>query len=466
MKLLHHSIFRALRDAGLALTLAGIAVPALADPTVETVLDNGLKVIVKPDRRAPVAVSQVWYKVGSLDEVGVPTGVSHALEHMMFKGTAAVPAGEFSRRVAAVGGKDNAFTSRDYTTYFQQVRAESLPAMFRLEADRMANLEIGQQAFDNEIKVIQEERRMRVDDQPGSALMEAVWATAFTAGTDHHPVIGWMRDLEQMRADDLRGWYRRFYAPNNATLVVVGDVDPADVLAAARSTFGTVARREVGRLPSPPEPAQDGVRRVTVKKPSELAYLTLAWRVPRLEQVGDRDPYALSVLAALLGGVDAARLPKTLVRERQLAVDVDASYDMNGRGHPLFSVSAVPAKGRTVDELERAIRAEIDAIARRGVGAQELKRVRTQLAAGRIYERDSMFAQAMNIGQLESRGYSWRDDEEMNRRLAAVTSDDVRRVARQWLRERNLTVGHLDPLPLAAGQQPVPLERNGGANVR
>lgn len=463
MKLLHYSIFRA---AGLTLALLGAGAPALADATVEAVLDNGLKVVVKPDRRAPVAVSQVWYKVGSLDEVSVPTGLSHALEHMMFKGTPAVPAGEFSRRVAAVGGKENAFTSRDYTTYFQQVRAESLPAMFKLEADRMANLSIDPQAFANEMKVIQEERRMRVEDQPVGALMEAVAATAFTASTDHHPVIGWMSDLEKMSADDLRGWYRRFYAPNNATLVVVGDVDPAAVLAAARDTFGTVARREVGRLPSPPEAAQDGVRRVTVKKPSELAYLMLAWRVPRLERVDARDPYALSVLAALLGGVDAARLPKSLVRERQLAVDVGASYDMDGRGQPLFSVSAALAKGRTPAELERALRAEIEAVAQHGVGERELKRVRTQLAAGRIYERDSMFAQAMNIGQLESRGYSWRDDDEMNRRLAAVTSADVRRVARQWLQTRNLTVGYLEPLPLAAGQGPVPLDRNGGANVR
>lgn len=410
-----------------------------AAETVEATLANGLKVVVRRDARAPVAVSQLWYRVGSVDEVNGRTGLSHLLEHMMFKGTRKVPAGEFSRRIAAAGGQDNAFTSRDATVYFQQLAADRLPLAIELESDRMANLVVDDEAFRREIEVVREERRWRTDDQPTGRLYEALYASAFVANPARHPVIGWMDDIRNMKADDLRAWYRDWYAPNNATLVVVGDVDPQAVVALARRQFGGLKPRALPERREQREPEQQGMRRVTVKAPSELSYLTLAWPVPRLESLADVDPYALSMLSELLDGHDAARLPRRLVREKKVALSASSGYDPLGRGATLFTLTAVPAAGVELDALEAALKTEIARIAREGVGEAELARVRRQVEASRVFERDSMFGQAMQIGSLESLGFSWRAEDEMNRRLLAVDAAAVQRAARLLVDDR-LTV--------------------------
>lgn len=418
---------------------------------VEAVLDNGMKVIVKQDSRAPVAVSQLWYRVGSVDEVNGRTGLSHLLEHMMFKGTAQVPAGEFSRLIAQAGGKDNAFTSRDYTVYFQQLAAGSLPLALKLEADRMAHLNFANDAFKSELEVVKEERRWRTDDQPTGVLMESLYASAFVADPVRYPVIGWMDDLQHMQPDDLRQWYRHWYAPNNATLVVVGDVDPQAVIAEARRQFGPLPKVAMPERRPQQEPAQTGERRLRVKAPSRLPYLAMAWKAPRLQQVNEPLPYAYTMLAAILDGQEASRLSRVLVREQQVAQAVSANYSPLSRGGALFVISAAPAQGKTVRQLETAIRQEIARIARDGVSAEELQRVRRQLQADKVYEQDSMFAQAMQIGSLESLGFSWRDDAVMDANLAKVSSREVQQAARQLI-DDSLTVVTLDPQPTTLSQ--------------
>ncbi len=434
----------------LPLLLLGLlsASAALANP-FETTLKNGLKVIVKEDRRAPTAVHMVWYKVGSMDEVDGTSGLAHALEHMMFKGTPKVGPGEFNRRVAAAGGRDNAFTNYDYTAYFQQIPKQKLPEMMALEADRMGHLTLDPKEFAKEIRVIMEERRMRTDDNPQSLLFEALNAAAYQAHPYRRPVIGWMADLEQMTATDLRDWYRRWYVPNNATLVVVGDVDHQAVFREAEKTYGKLKFRAIEARKPIAEAPQKGIRRITVKGPAELPQVLLAWKAPVLRDVNkDSDPYALEMLGAVLDGHDAARLTRSLVKEQRLAQGVGSAYDTTSRGPSLFYLMATPAEGHTPAELEAALKAEVARIAAEGVSDEELQRARAQLVASQVYKRDSMFAQAMEIGQMEIVGLSYRAVDTMIDRLKAVTAADVQRVARQYFNDDSLTVGLLEPQPL------------------
>src|SRR5574343_751498 len=296
-----------------ALLAAGLAAPAYANP-YETTLKNGLRVIVKEDRRAPTAVQMVWYRIGSTDEVDGASGVAHVLEHMMFKGTPSVGPGEFNKRVAAAGGRDNAFTSRDYTAYFQQVPKEKLEDVIQLEADRMRHLTVDAKEFEQEIKVVMEERRMRTDDNPQAKLFEQMNAVAFQAHPYRRPIIGWMNDLETMTAADAKAWYDTWYVPNNAYLVITGDVDHQEVFKLARKYYGPLAGRRLPARKPQEEPAQDGTRRVTVKAPAELPSLIMAYKAPVLRDIEqDNEPYALEMLAAVLDGHDAARFNKKLV---------------------------------------------------------------------------------------------------------------------------------------------------------
>jgi zinc protease len=439
--------FLTLCGATLVLMLGGLA-PAAANPS-EKILANGLKVIVKEDRRAPTVAHMVWYRAGSMDEVDGTSGVAHLLEHMMFKGTPEVGAGEFSKRVAAAGGRDNAFTSRDYTAYFQQVPKESLEAMMRLEADRMRHLTLAAAEFDQEIKVVMEERRLRTDDEPGSQLMEQLNAVAFTAHSYRRPVIGFMDDLEHMTVQDARDWYDRWYVPNNATVVVVGDVSAKDVFALAEKYYGPLAARPLPVRKPRAEPLQTGERRLVVKAPAELPQLVMAYKVPGLrDPQKDREPYALEMLAAILDGYEGARFPRRLVKEQGLAVSAGAGYDGTGRGPATFTLSASPREGKTVAELEAALRAEIARVQKDGVSAEELARAKAQLVAGETYKLDSMFGQAMEMGQLETIGLSYKDDKVMLERLRAVTAEEVQAVARKAFSDDLLTVAVLDPQPL------------------
>ena len=421
---------------------------AFANP-FEHRLPNGLRVIVKEDHRAPTVAHMVWYHAGSMDETNGTTGVAHLLEHMMFKGTPSIGPGEFSRLVAAAGGRDNAFTSRDYTAYFQQIPKERLGEMMQLEADRMRHLNLDPKEFEQEIKVVMEERRLRTDDQPRSLLYEQMLATAFQAHPYRVPVIGWMNDLESMTVQDARDWYERWYVPNNAFLVVVGDVEHQEVFRLAEQHYGALAPRALpGRKPQV-EPEQRGIRRLTVKAPAELPVVVMAYKVPVLRDVDkDVDPYALEMLAAVLDGHDAARFSRRLVREQRLAVSASVGYDAISRGPGLFYLLGSPSEGKTRAELEAGFRAEIRRVAEEGVHAEELARARAQLIAGQIYKRDSMFAQAMEIGQLETAGVPYTAEKTLLEKLQAVSAGQVQAVAQKYFVDEQLTVAELDPQPL------------------
>ncbi|KFB67966.1 pitrilysin family protein [Candidatus Accumulibacter vicinus] len=438
------------RYAQLIRWLLVLAVPAsvLANP-YEKQLANGLRIIVKEDRRAPTVAHMVWYRAGSMDETNGSTGVAHVLEHMMFKGTPSAGPGEFNRRVAAAGGRDNAFTSRDYTAYFQQVPKGKLSEMMQLEADRMRHLTLDPKEFAQEIRVVMEERRLRTDDQPQALLFEQLSAVAFQAHPYRVPIIGWMNDLENMTVNDARLWYERWYAPNNAYVVVVGDVDHEHVFQLAEQHYGALPERPLPVRKPQDEPAQAGIRRLTVKAPADLPVLIMAYKVPVIRDVDqDVDPYALEMLSAVLSGHEAARFSRHLVREQRLAVDVEASYDSTTRGPGIFYLSGSPSDGKTRADLEAGLRAEIVQVQQQGVAADELTRAKAQLIAGQIYKLDSMFAQAMEIGQLESVGIPYHLNRRILEKRQAVTAEQIQAVARRYFRDEQLTVAELDPQPL------------------
>lgn len=443
----------------MALFMGSQAQQALADIEQKT-LKNGLKVIVQEDHRAPVVVSQVWYRAGSVDEVNGKTGVAHVLEHMMFKGTKAVPAGQFSRQIAAAGGKENAFTSKDYTCYFQQLEKSRLPLSFKLEADRMANLQITDAEFAKEIEVVKEERRWRTEDKPQSRVNEQFESSVYRAHPYGRPVVGFMNDLENMTADDAREWYRTWYAPNNATVVVVGDVKAQEVFALAEKTFGQLKAKPLPVRKPQVEPAQIGERRAIVKAPAKLPYFVMGFHAPALKNAAayseqDWEPYALEVLSSILSGNDASRLNQKLVREQAVALEIDTGYDSTNRGQAsTFEVAASPSEGVTEAALIKEIWAQIDEIKNHGVTADELHRVKAAVIAADVYKRDSMFYQAMQIGQLETMFYPLSLLQTNAARVQAVTSEQVQAVAKKYLVPDQMTLVSLDPQPVDPNQKP------------
>jgi len=425
----------------------------------EQVLDNGLKVIVKEDHRAPIVVSQVWYKVGSSYEHQGVTGISHALEHMMFKGTAKHPAGEFSRIIAANGGDQNAFTGRDYTAYYETLAKDRLKVAFDLEADRMRNLSLREEDFAKEIRVVKEERRLRTEDKPESLTFEQFNAVAYRSSPYRHPVIGWMNDLDALRVQDLRAWYRRWYAPNNATLVVVGDVDPKQVFALAREYFGPLKPEVLPAIKPVFEIPQLGPTRLVVRTPAREPYLIIGYKTPAVGRAdADWEPYALDMLTSILDGGGSSRIARDLVRGQQVAASVDVDYTAFSRLRAMLVIDATPTKGRTVPEVEKALLGEIERLRTDLVSPEELERVRTQVVASKIYDRDSVFNQAMQIGDLESLGLDWRLLDQYVDRISAVTAEQVREVARKYLVDEDRTVAVLEPLP----EKPGPANQESG----
>ncbi|MBI5438749.1 MAG: insulinase family protein [Nitrosomonadales bacterium] len=441
----------------IALLLAGFQVAAQAE-VFERTLANGLKVIVQEDRRAPVVVQQIWYKAGSMDEPTGVTGIAHVLEHLMFKGTKTVPAGEFSKRIAAAGGRENAFTSYDYTAYFQQLHKSKLPLAMKLESDRMHNLNLTAADFAKEIKVVMEERRLRTDDEAHALLYEKMMATAYQQHPYQHPIIGWMNDLESLTVEDAKAWYSRWYAPNNATLVIAGDVKAKEVFALAQRHYGAIPRRTLAPQHKFIEPKQAGIKRLVVKAPAELPHLVMSYRAPTLQNPEqDWKPYALQILAGVLDGNESARLNKHLVREQQVASGAGAGYDATSRGPSLFTLEATPSEGKTVNDVEAALRREIAQLVKDGVSEEELQRVKAQVTAGEVYKLDSLFYQAMQIGQMESIGLPHRAIQVMLEKLQAVTAEQVRQAAEEFLQDDSLTVAVLDPQPLS-GKPKHPLQ--------
>ena len=445
-----------------ALSLAFLA-PAIATANVhEYQLDNGLKILVKEDHRAPVVVSQVWYKVGGSYEHDGITGVSHALEHMMFKGTEKYPPGQFSRIISENGGRDNAFTGPDYTAYFQTLEKSRLKISFELEADRMRNLTLPKEEFLKEIEVVKEERRWRTDDKPQSYTYEVAMSTAFQSSPYRYPVIGWMQDLDNMTIEDLSAWYQKWYAPNNATVVVVGDVNPDEVYELAKKHFGPLPKGEPISMKVLNEVEQFGTKRVKVKRPAELPYLMMSYKTPVIEPGSEDDnnwnwePYALEVLAGIIDGGNSARLASRMIRGSQVASSADAGYRMASRLDNLFMFSGTPSKGKTVHDLEVAFRKEILDVQTKPVTEEEMQRVKAQVISSDVYEKDSVFYQAMTIGTLETLGLSWKLADKYVERVNSITAEQVMEVAKKFLVDDRLTVAELEPLPMEKGLRRAP----------
>ena len=416
--------------------------------TTEFSLDNGLKVIVREDHRAPVVVSQLWYKVGSSYEIPGSTGLAHALEHMMFKGSSKLGPGESSRILRELGAEENAFTSDDYTAYYQVLARDRLEVALEMEADRLASLTLPEDEFIREIEVIKEERRMRTDDRPSSLAYERFKALAYPASGYHIPTIGWMHDLDRMTIEDLRDWHKRWYAPNNATLVIVGDVQPDKVKTLVTRYFAKIPARPLPAAKQPLELDEPGERSITLYLKTQLPSLMMGFNVPSLAS-SDKptEIHALRLIGALLDGGNSSRIPAQLERKQELVAGASAWYNAFSRGDSLFVLSATPnvQKGKTIADVEAGVWQQLKLLQDTAPSAAELARVRAQVVAAEVYGQDSITSQATQIGQLESVGLSWRLQDKDLAALEAVTPADIQAAAQKFFTPSRLTTAYIHP---------------------
>ena len=468
MKPTQHPKLTTFLAVSLAVSLSFVSSAASAQTTQKVeqfTLSNGLTVIVKPDRRAPTAAHMLWVRVGSMDEVDGTTGVAHVLEHMLFKGTATVKPGEFSRRVAALGGRDNAFTSRDATGYHQQIPSSKLEDVMRLEADRFANNQWPDDEFKRELEVVKEERRSRTEESPRALMYEAANAITFSASPYRRPVVGWMSDLDAMTPQDARDFYQRWYVPGNAAVVVAGDVDVAEVRRLAEKYYGPIAARPVPTRKPRDEPEQTGARRLDFKGVASQAYVSMAFKVPKLlpadvmdDKAGSpasRDPLALTVLAAVLDGYSGARLNRGLEQGDSRVADSAGAYNgLSGRGPQLFVLDGVPAAGKTAAQVASALREQVALVAKNGVSDAELNRVKTQWIASETYKLDSVFSQARELGSNWINGMPLDFDKRLIARLRTVTSAEVQAVAAKYFADDQMTQATLLPQPIDPNRKP------------
>jgi zinc protease len=422
----------------------------LKDHVFETILPNGLKVILLENHKAPLITFQVWYRVGSRNEEWGKTGLSHMLEHMMFKGTKRVGPEEFSRIIQENGGNTNAFTSRDFTAYFENLSADRVQIAIDLESDRMQNLLLREEDFLTERMVVMEERRMRTEDNPQAFLMEQMEATAFQVSPYHWPIIGWMEDIARFTLEDLKNYYQTYYNPANAFLVVVGDFQKEDLLPGIEKAFGSIPKGMAPNQEKDADPKQAGERKIFVQKEAQLPFLVMGYHVPNLREP---DSYVLEVIATILSAGKSSRFYQSLVREKQLVLDAEAEHSLLSRDPSLFYLSAQPLPGKEVEEVEKALDQEIERLQKELVGEPELAKAKKQLESSFIYGQDSLFFQAMLLAQHEI-VFSWRAIDDYIPALRKVTAEDIQRVARQYLTADNRTVGILIPLPPKEGKLP------------
>jgi zinc protease len=420
----------------------------LKEQVFETALPNGLKVILLENHKAPLITFQVWYRVGSRNEEWGKTGLSHMLEHMMFKGTKKVGPEEFSRIIQENGGNDNAFTSRDNTAYFENLSADRVQVAINLESDRMQNLMLREEDFRTERMVVMEERRLRTEDNPQAVLQEQVEATAFQAQPYHWPIIGWMEDIARFTLGDLKAYYKTYYNPINAFLVVVGDFKKEELLPKIEKAFGSYPKGIAPHQERDKDPPQIGERRIFVKKEAQLPFLEMGYHVPNFRE---QDSYVLEVIATVLSGGKSSRFYQTLVREKRLVLSADADHSLLSRDPSLFYISADLLPGKEVAEVERAFDQEIDRLQRERVGEQELEKAKNQLEAAFIYGQDSLYYQAMLLAQHEI-ALSWKTIDDYIPSIRKVTPEDIQRVAQKYLAPDNRTVGILIPLPPKEGK--------------
>ncbi len=426
------------------LTFFLLVVPTLlpAAEVQKIVLENGLSVVLWEEPKAPVVTFQIWYKVGSRNEVNGKTGLSHVTEHMMFKGTQKYGKGEFSRIVAKNGGTENAFTGNDYTAYFESFSADRIELSLTLEADRMQNLILDEKEFQLERAVVMEERRSRTDDDPYAYLIENLYAISFLVHPYRSPIIGWMSDLESLVNEDVRQHYARYYVPNNATIVVVGDFKSDVLLQKIKEYFGPIPRsRDVPQAVSP-EPPQLGPRRSIVKREAQLPFVFVAYHTPNYQSP---DSHALTLLANILSNGKSARLYRSLVYEQEVALDSGGYYSGLTTDPELFYVYATAQKGKTTAELESALSSEIKRIQDEGITLRELEKAQNQIEAEYLMGLDSNFYRAMQLGKAETVGAGYEYVLNYTQNIRAVRLEDIQDVARKYLIEDGKSVGVLIP---------------------
>lgn len=420
---------------------------------LQTQLDNGLTVIIKPDHRSPIALTTVWYKVGGSYENDGITGISHVLEHLMFQGTKEVPAGQFLQQVTDNGGQYNAVTSDDYTKYYELMSADKLPLVLRLEADRMQNLVLSDPVVKKELKVVKEERRMRVDDNPMGRTYERFMAASFVNSPYHHPVVGWQSDLDSMTVKNIRDWYYQWYRPNNAAVIIVGDVDPEKTLALVKKYFGPLKKKAVPTPKPRTEIEPLGEKRINVNIPAKTPWLIMGYHTPSLVTQNESSQawqnYSLVVASEILAGSDSARLSKNLVRGSQVAAGADGQYDLLSLYKGLFALYALPTPGHSVDALQTAIEQQIQALQTQPVSEAELARVKAQVVAGKVYQQDSVMAQADELGAYWVVGLPIELANEFVGGVSAVKPEQVMAVAKKYLQANNLTSAVLTPINMA-----------------
>ncbi|MGD9152993.1 MAG: pitrilysin family protein [Gammaproteobacteria bacterium] len=419
---------------------------ALANKIHHYKLKNGLQLFVKVDHTAPVVVSQIWYKVGSSYEPLGITGISHALEHMMFQGSKNYQPKKLMQIVAAHGGEQNAATSYDFTFYYQKLPAQYLELSFKLEADRMYNLILSKQRFAKEIQVVREERRLRTDNNPQALTLERFLATANIATAYHHPIIGWMNDIQHLTIEDLRHWYNQYYSPNNAILVVVGDVNPNKVYALAKKYFAKIKPKTLPIIKPQHNLSSLGKRTVIINAPAKLPMLFLGFNVPVIKTAQKPwQPYALSVIAGILDMGHSSRFKKELIRKQQIAAAAQAHYDPFDRLSSVFILAGIPTPKHNIKELEQAFLMQIKKLQTIQISIKELQKIKTQIIAQNIFMRDSLSMQAEEIGRLESVGLSWKIGKNFIDEINKITPQQIQMTAKEFLTEKRLTVAILQP---------------------
>lgn len=412
----------------------------------EFVLENGLKILVKEDHRSPVAVSMLWYNVGAADEPPGLTGTSHALEHLMFKGTPNYPKGVFSKKIAQLGGLENAFTHHDYTAYFETISAEQLPIIFKLESDRMQSLLLDENEFLKEMKVIREERRLRTDDNPKALTFERYLASAYLVSSYRQPIIGWMHDLDRLNVQDLRNWYKQFYTPNNATLVVVGDVKAQKVYELAREHFGSITKQSQFSRTFHQEPQALGKKSVRVQAEARAPVLLFGYPVPSLKSSKEKwEPYALELITGILNAGEGARFAKRLRHGSEVASMLGVDYNLYSRNSTQFVLLGIPTKSHTIEEMKKGIVGELNLLKTELVSLEELKRIKTQFIAQKTFEKDSLFQQAMELGIVETIGLGWKITEKFVDEINKITPEQIRQVAQRYFSPSSETEAYLIP---------------------
>ena len=428
--------------------LVSLSEAGLKEQVFETVLPNGLKIILLENHKAPLITLQVWYRVGSRNEAWGKTGLSHMLEHMMFKGTKKIGPEEFSRIIQENGGNDNAFTSRDYTAYFENLSADRVQVAIDLESDRMQNLILREEDFRTERMVVMEERRLRTEDSPTAYLQEQMEATAFQVQPYHWPTIGWMEDIARFTLEDLKSYYRIYYNPINAFLVVVGDFKKEELLPKIEKAFDSYPKGVAPNQDKDKDPPQTGERKIFVKKEAQLPSLVMGYHVPNLREP---ESYVLEVIATILSSGKSSRLYQSLVRDKRLVLSADVDHSLLSRDPSLFYISADLLPGKKITEVEKALDQEVERLKKERVGEQELEKVKNQLEASFVFGQDSLFFQAMLLAQHEI-ALSWKAIDDYLPNIRKVTPEEIQRVAKRYLIPDNRTVGILIPLPPKEGK--------------